>query len=181
MRKPLLLLLVLALAAAACGGDDAADDKEAAVQALQRQITESQADDASDMDFSDAETLCMAEGMVDEFGVARIIDASDQEFEVFMGAATQEERRAVVDLTLECVDMSALIAGPLMAEGLSEDSATCIGDAMIGNDAFRDVVAGGLATGSFDPTASNEEALMTALLPVMLECLSAEELANLGG
>jgi hypothetical protein len=182
MKRLVILVAAVALVAAACGDDDGGD-RDQAIATLQRQITESQTAQESPTapQFTDAEARCMAEGMVDEFGISRILDAEDQAFEEFMGAATAEERRNVVDLTLNCVDLTAQLTGPLVAEGLSEESAECIGAALIDNEAFRDVLAAGLATGSFDPTSENEAALMEALFPALFECLSAEELANFGG
>jgi hypothetical protein len=181
MKRLVALVAALALLATACGGDDGGDRGEA-IATLQRQITESQVDASpTSPEFTEAETRCMAEGMVDEFGISRVLDADDEGFEAFMAAATAEERRNVVDLTLECVDLTEQLTAPLVAEGLSEDSAACIGDAVIENEAFRDVLAAGLASGSFDPTAENEAELMEALFPALMQCLSAEELANLGG
>ena len=182
MRKLMILVVVLALMAAACGGGDGGgDERNEAVASLQRQITESQADETSpEAQFSDAEARCMAEGIVDAFGISRILEAEDQGFEEFMAAATVEERRNVVDLTLECVDLTEQFTAPLVAEGISEESARCIGDAMMEDETFRDVLAEGLGTGSFEPTGESEAALMEALFPVILDCLSAEELANLG-
>jgi hypothetical protein len=181
VKRLLLLVAALALVATACGDDGGGGERSEAIASLQRQITESQADEIpTEAQFSDAESRCMAEGIVDEFGISRILDAEDQSFEQFMAAATVEERRNVVDLTLGCVDLTEQFTAPLVAEGLSEESARCIGDAMMEDEVFRDVLAEGLGTGSFEPTGESEAALMEALLPVMLNCLSAEELANLG-
>ncbi len=178
MKKLLILVVVLAMAAAACGDDDSGDES-AAIASLQSKISSSQSGNET-VTFGESETLCMAEGIVGLFGVSRIIEADDQEFEDFMAAATKEERRGVVDLTLECGDFMSQFTGPLVEQGISEDAAKCIGDEMLASDPFRDVIADGLATGSFEPTGAAEQALMEVLLPVMFGCLSPEELANLG-
>jgi hypothetical protein len=179
-----MLTLLAAMVATACGDDDGGSDGDtAAIAALRQQITEAQASDAAagDTAFTDEEILCMAEGIVGEFGAARVIEADDQEFSEFMSEATPEERRAVVDLTLGCVDLTAQFIGPLVAEGVSEESATCIGDSLMENETFRDVLAEGLASGSFEPGPGAEAQLMEALMPVMFDCMSAEELGQLGG
>lgn len=184
MRRLLTIFLATALLVAACGDDDDAggDGRANAIAFLQRQIAESQTGEAgaSEPQFDDEETFCMAEGIIAEFGMARVLEASDQEFEDFMAEATAEERRAVVDVTLDCVDLTEQFTAPMLADGVSEESANCIGEQMMDNETFRDVLAEGLATGSFEPTGDDETALIEAMFPIIFACLSPEELARLG-
>ena len=185
MKRLLAALLALAMLAAACGDDDggAADDPEsqAAIQGLREAIAESSASDPSAaFQVSDTEALCMAEGLFEEFGAARIIEASEQEFEVFMAAATPEERRTTVDLMFDCVDIQTAVSSQLGAEasGVSEDSMNCLINGLIESDTFRDGLAAQLAG---DGAALGDEAMAELAIPLVFECFSQEELTNLGG
>ncbi|MDX1691584.1 MAG: hypothetical protein R3290_11230 [Acidimicrobiia bacterium] len=184
MKRLFAVVLALAMLAAACGDDDAATDDpeaQAAIQGLREAIAESSASDPSaTFQVSDTEALCMAEGLFEEFGASRIIEAQDQEFEEFMAAATPEERRQTVDLMFECVDVRTAVVSQLGAEasGVSDDSMNCLIDGLIDSDAFRDGLASQLAG---DGAALGDEAIAELAIPLVFECFSQEELTNLGG
>ena len=60
---------------------------------------------------------------------------------------------------------------------ISAESARCLADVMLASDEFRNATAESLVS-STDPF--DDPALVAALLPAMLECITAEELADLG-
>jgi hypothetical protein len=174
-------LIALMLIVAACGDDDGGSDDpetQAAIEGLRAAIAESSEDPDASLQISDDEALCAAEGMFEQFGAARIIEASELEFEEFMAAATDDERRATIDLLFDCVDMKAAMMAEIGAQdGISEDSIDCLVDGMVGSEEFRDALATELAgTGE----GLDDAAVMEIMFPLIFECFSAEDLANLG-
>jgi hypothetical protein len=178
MRRLLTLMLVMGLSATGCGGGES-EDEEGAVAFLREQIA-AQSDEAATVQFDEGEALCLAEGMVEHFGAGSIIDASEGTFEEFMAAASEDDRRAVVDLAFGCADVGALMATEMMNQGLSEEAATCIGDGILDSEAFRGLMADSLATGDFEPSGAAENELMEALLPLIFQCVPADELEDFG-
>jgi len=177
MRRLVPLALVIALVSLACGDDDTAPADPALVAGLRQRISENQ-QDSGGPEMSDAEIECFAIGIIDLFGADRITAGIDMEFSAFMGTATQEERRSVVDTMFECVDLALDLAEELGAGGeVSAESARCLADVMLANDAFRDATAEAFVS-STDPFDDPE--LVAELLPPMLECMIAEELGDLG-
>lgn len=176
VRRYLPLVIALALVAPACGDDTPSADP-AMVANLSRRIAENQAgSDAFDM--TDDETECFAIGIIDLFGGERITAALDLEFSEFMATADAGERREVVDIMLGCVDLGDDLARELGGEGeLSEEAARCLADTMLESDAFRDATAESFVNEG-DPFQDPD--LVAELLPAMLECLSPEDLAELG-
>jgi hypothetical protein len=182
VKRVTIVLVALALLIAGCGDDDLVGgaDQEA-VNALSQSISEAQAANP-DAPIGEEETVCIAGGMVEEFGADRILETVEagRTFEDFIADASADERRAVVDLTLGCVDLAAMMGGEFTGSGVSDSSARCLSERMLAGDAFRELIAEGLATGNFEPSGEAGEALLEELLPAFLECLTPEELANLG-
>jgi hypothetical protein len=176
MRRPAAFALIIALVAVACGDDTPAADP-ALVAGLSQRISASQSGSGV-FEMTDPEVECFATGIIGLFGAERITAALDLEFSAFMATATAGERRAVVDTMLDCVDLGAGLARELGAEGtISAESARCLADTMLASDAFRDATAESFVSET-DPF--DDPALVSALLPAMLECLTAEDLGNLG-
>ncbi len=176
MRRLIPLAIVVAVIAAACGDDAPAADP-AMVANLSQRIAENQAGSGT-FDMTDDEVECFAIGIIELFGGERITAGMDLDFSDFMATATAGERREVVDIMLGCVDLGDDLARELGGEGeLSEDAARCLADTMLESDAFRDATAESFVSEG-DPFQDPE--LVAELLPLMLECLSAEDLAELG-
>jgi hypothetical protein len=182
VKRATIILLAFALLGTGCGDDDLVGgaDQEA-VAALSESIAEAQAANP-DAPIGEEETACIAVGMVEEFGADRILETVEagRTFEDFIADADEDERRAVVDLTLECVDLAAMMVDEFTGSGVSDSSARCLSERMLAGDTFRALIADGLATGDFEPSGEAGEALLEELLPAFLECLTPEELANLG-
>lgn len=180
MRRVMAVLVALVLVAPACGDDDSSGSADPQLVAgLRGRIAASQDTGGGAPQMTDREIECFAVGIIDLFGADRIAGALDLEFEEFMATASAGERRQVVDVMLECVDLAPMLAAELGGDGsISPEAARCLADVFIASDAFRDATAEGLV-GNTDPFQDPE--LVAALLPSMLECLSPEELAGLGG
>jgi hypothetical protein len=177
MRRLIPLAIVLALGATACGDDTPSADP-ALVSGLRRQISASQ-QGSGPLEMTDDEIECFAIGIIDLFGAERITASLDLEFSEFMSTATPGERRTVVDTMFDCADLGPALAAELAGGGdISADSARCLADSLLASEAFRDATAESFASSS-DPFDDPE--LVGELLPVMLQCLSAEDLAELGG
>ena len=175
MKRIIPALVALAMLVAACGDDDSGGD-DALVADLRQQILEGTPDDA-DIPLSDEDAACFASGLIDSFGAERMAGALQMEFEEFMQDATESERLAVVDTMLDCIDFGAVMADQF-GEGLSSDSAECLGDAFATSEGFRTAIAASFGGSSTDPF--DDPALLEEMLPAMLECLTAEELIQLG-
>lgn len=194
MKRAAALLIVLALVLAACGDDDttattAGSDGTTATTAGAPATTAAGGQDVideltqelldeSDTPFTDEQAACFAVGLVDEFGGEFMVNALQMSFDDFMAQASQDERMTVVDTMLECVDFGAMMVAEVDG-AISDESARCIGDAFAASEAFRTALAN-----SFDATAGDpfeDDALMAEVFPSLLECLSAEELLQLGG
>jgi len=182
VKRVTIVLAVLALLVAGCGDDDliGGADQEA-VDALSQSISEAQASNP-EAPIGEEETRCIAVGMVEEFGAERILETVEagRTFEDFIADASADERREVVDLTLGCVDLAAMMVAEFTGSGVSDSSARCLSERMLAGESFRDVVAEGLATGNFEPSEEAAAVLLQELLPAFLECLTPEELAGLG-
>lgn len=184
MKRTFALLFVLALVVSACGDDDTGGDGPGGgdapaglVDDLTEQILGGSAT-SSDVPFDDEQAACFAVGLIDEFGAEAMVDALQMEFDEFMAQASNSERMSVVNTMLDCVDFEEMMAAEF-GGALSDESARCVSEAFVGSDAFRQALAN-----SFDATATDpfdDPAVIEELLPAMLGCMSAEELANLGG
>lgn len=184
MRRLVAIALTVAVIAGACGDDDTTSTTVSAANAalvagLRQQIATQQSEDPDAFPMTDEEIGCFAVALVDTFGADRMGQALTGSFEVFMAAASAEERRSVVDAMFGCADLGPALARSLGGDGsLSAEASNCLADVMIGSQAFRDAVAEGFAGTGGSPFEDPE--LLQELLPLMLSCLSAEELAQLG-
>lgn len=182
MKRAIALLFAMALVAVACGDDDGGATTTAGavspvVADLTQEILSGDGPD-SDVPFTQEQAACFAAGLVDEFGGEVMADALQMSFEEFMAGATSDQRLTVVDQMLDCVDFSAMMTAEFGGT-ISDDSARCLGDAFVGADAFRAALANSFDQSGTDPF--DDPALLEEMLPAMLECLSAEELIQLGG
>lgn len=182
MKRAIALLFALTLVLTACGDDDAGTDSGAGadspvVDDLTQEILEGSGS-PSDVPLSDEQAACFAVGLVDEFGGDAMVEAIQLEFDEFMAQASAEDRLTVVDTMLDCVDFSSTMSAEFDG-AISSESATCLADAFVGSDAFRSALANSFDGSGADPF--EDPALLEEMLPAMLECLSAEELVQLGG
>lgn len=185
MKRLSALLLVFVLVIAACGDDDTGSDDGGSgggdapaglVDDLTQEILEGSSSD-SDLPLTDEQAACFATGLIDDFGAERMVDALQLEFEEFMANASLDERMTVVDTMLECMDFSEMMATEFGSQ-MSAESAECVADAFVESQAFRVALANSFGDSTDDPF--EDPAVMEEVLPAMLECLSAEELMNLG-
>jgi hypothetical protein len=174
MKRFVAIAALLSLIAVSCGDDDATDGNDPLVTDFTEQITAGRTSDQ--FGFTDEDAVCFAGGLIDELGGERIAGALDLEFEEFMAGASDQERKTVVDVLINCADFASLLTAEF-SQAISGDSARCLGDAFVASEGFRAALADSFGTGA-DPL--DDEELMGEMLPVMFDCLSAEELIELG-
>lgn len=181
MKRAIALLFTVALVVSACGDDDSGNSATTGavspvVEDLTQEILTGDGPD-SDVPFTQEQAACFAAGLVDEFGSEAMADALQMSFDEFMAGATPEQRLTVVDQMLDCVDFASMMTAEFGGT-ISDESARCLGDAFVGADAFRTALANSFDDSGTDPF--DDPALLEEMLPAMLECLSAEELIQLG-
>ncbi|MFH1103393.1 MAG: hypothetical protein V1757_00395 [Actinomycetota bacterium] len=179
MRRLVTVILTAMLLVAACGDDSSSNADPQLVSSLRSNISESPQAQSGELPITDESAQCFAEGVVDELGAETVTAGIDLSFDAFMATLSAEQRRLVVDVMLGCVDVADALVSEMSGSGtgLSEDSARCVIEGMLASDAFRDAVGESFVSG--DSTFASD-AVVTAMLPVFLECLTPEELANLG-
>jgi hypothetical protein len=180
MKRLTTIVLALALVATACGDDDATgagldSDDQAIADELTAEIL---GGSGTDVPLNAEEAGCFAAGLVDELGGDVMADAIQMEFEEFMAGASTDQRLIVVDTMMECIDFGEMMVAQF-GGAIDDDAARCLGDAFAANDAFRAALASSFEGSDTDPFENDE--VIAALLPAMLECLSPEQLVDLGG
>ncbi len=186
MRRALLALVVLVMVAAACGdsggnGNGGDGDNQALVDAIKAEILETSADDP-DAPVTDAEATCVAEGAVDRLGVDGLLElgitAEGSESENPFVDATDEQLEAVTDIYLDCIDVRQLMLNEIGSD-VSQESAECVADSVAEGDFLRPVIIGSLR--GEDVEFDDDPELAEAFVGIVVECLTPEELVNLGG
>jgi hypothetical protein len=184
MRRFTALVAVAALTAFACGdtGGEGGDGFSASEQALSDAIRdEVLADPDPDSPFGEEEATCIGDNAVREFGVDGLlelgitVDNADPG-DAFDGAS-EEQVDKVIDVTLGCVDFAAAFV-EAAAGDISEESARCLGDGLESKGILRPLVKAGFQGEEFDLT--EDPALAEDFFTLIVDCLSAEELVNLG-
>jgi hypothetical protein len=179
MRRSGVLLVLLTLVIGACGGSAALeDDEQVLADAIADFISEEEA--LEDSPISESEVRCLAEDTVRTLGVDGLAEIgitpdSIPEENPFEGASDVHVD-ALVDAYFSCLDAPSAFAEALTAEGaVSEESAQCVGDTLDEDGLLRPLLRASLA--GEDP----EPEMFSELLRVMVECLTPEELAEMGG
>jgi hypothetical protein len=188
VRRSIPLLITIALATAACGGGDGDGKKAEYVDAIAATFTNDES-----LSVSDDDAACLAEDMVDVIGVDRLEDAgvepaeiaADEDNEEFQKVAEQlseAEANELVDVIFDgdCVDFGAIMAESILADAsgdISDEQATCIGDAFADNEAFKGAFAQSLLSGAEeDPDL---DAAMGDIFEIFETCdVSLEDLAG---
>jgi hypothetical protein len=185
VRRLAVVAVALAVIAAACGDDGGTnlDEGEQAV-ADSLAVAIGSESGAGDPFESQADAQCFAEGIVAELGTGRLVevgltaDAADSQGA--FAALTTAEIESVADVALECIDVEAFLSAEFAAGGISEESASCLADAVIDTDFMRrGLIAGMTGDETYDP--SSDPDTIGALMSAATECLTPEELSLIMG
>jgi len=165
MRTIAAALTALCLfGATACGGSDgsssgaASPEEQAATDALVAMLSED-----PEMPLSDDEARCAAGAFIRELGAEAIVEAIQSGDEPDFAS---DDEMLFLNAVLDCVDLNRMMMESMMADGASEEEASCIVEAF-GEDEMRDLVSMSM----LDEDAMDEEAAM-ALFGTMLMAAS---------
>lgn len=159
----------------------AEEGRDAVVAAVKEGILESAGGDDG-FAISDGEAQCVAEDVVDALGVGGVVElglsVDDAEGDPFANA-TDEQIGQVVDAMLDCVDFRTALLPEIAGDGISDESAGCVVDGMLAADFFRPALIDSLGSGG-DVAFEDDPEAAGAMIEIVLECLTPEELAELG-
>lgn len=183
MRRVIVVLLVAGLLSPACSGDP---ETETFASAPQPDLSDAiRANTSTDPDnpFSDEETDCLVDGLVDEFGedgLAELgVTADNPDLQGGAVFTTPETARRAVDVAMECIDIAAAITANLPADtSLPESSVDCVAD-QLQTDPFRDLFAEVIAAGGEPTDILSDGSAQLSIGALLLTCLSPEELLRI--
>jgi hypothetical protein len=193
VRQRLVGLLAVGLLVAGCGGSGDADEL---VDALSDTLWEEAQPDVEQgtlpFEFTEADADCLAQVTVDAIGYDTLTEAGVTAEAVRAGGLEGEATdflrdnpdaaNAFVDGMNQCIDIVTAIADEFAAEmGVSEESARCIGDGFMNQDAFRDSMIESLVGDAVNDPLGDDPDAIGALYELMNDCLTDEELAAMMG
>jgi hypothetical protein len=183
MRRVLLALVAGVLLLGACGDDDGGsaldgggDDLSADEQELVDELKSSLVEEDSGLTLTDAEADCAAVGVLRAVGAERareLSDAPDGEDNL-----TEDEAEKAATAMVACTDLRPIFVSSFTEGGeISEESATCLADAITDDDIKAILVTG--FTGAEDVSVLTD--LTRKITGAMSECLTDEEFADMAG
>jgi hypothetical protein len=135
---------------------------------------------SADLPLDAASAQCIGNGVVGVLGVDRLqqlgVGAGGDASTVF-DQLSDSEIAAIMPVVLGCVDVHGLIVQQLTASGISQQSASCVADALTQGTLLQDLITALLAGGD---QAEPDPAMVSALLSAVTTCLTPEEMGNLG-
>lgn len=172
MRRTVAVVIACGLVVAACGGDarPLTAEEQAVVAALDAKI-EAEAADTDEPFTDDASRRCVAEGLVREFGLARLAalgvtaDGVVDSLALFE-AMTEDELASTARIAVNCSDLEGVF---VEVGGMSPGSAACFADRLMGEGIYQDLVLAGLKNEEPD------DSIFVAMLGAGSECLTPEE------
>ena len=178
MRFRFVAVLALAAFVASCGGDGEAATAEALAESLQ-------ANAPADSPFTAEASLCFGTAVVERVGLDRLAELGlDQESldagaELGSAGLSDDDLDSFVGSLLDCVDLGRPIVDEISASvALSDGSADCLVAGINESDFLRGVAAATL--GGDDADEATNELLRDVLIDLIPQCLSEDELTDLG-
>ena len=187
MRKIVAVLLSLSIIAVACGDDDGGvssgqlnESEQALTDAIAQAILED--DEDSDSPLGPAEAECIGEGSVRRIGVDGLgeigITQDNPNPQNVFQTTTEEQLDAILDVFLECVDLTQAFVQSFEEDGMGPETIECLTKELDDEDLLRAIMRAGMADEEFDFAGDPE--LSARLVEIVLGCISAEDLVNLG-
>jgi len=182
MRRFTLIAVVAALVVASCGGEASTSDPEPDDE-LAEAIT-GKALENPDRNFDDEAAACLARSIVDEFGVDGLaglgVTADNPDLMGGSVFGTPDNGRRVVDLGMECIDVSEAIVS-FLPHGVTllEESVECVADGLQ-TDTFRDLLAAIVIAGAEPSDILDNAAAQVPMGILLFSCLDAGEILRIG-
>jgi hypothetical protein len=183
MRRITILAAAAALVFIACSGETETETFASTPQADLVEAITANALANPDRPFDDEAAACIAQGIVDEFGVDGLAELGvTPETPDLQGGrvfAIPDARRAV-DVGMACIDVSAAIVSFLPAEvSLLEDTVQCVAG-QFQTDTFRDLFADLLVAGAEPADILSSAEAQVPIAALLFRCLSADEILRIG-
>jgi hypothetical protein len=178
----LVLVVVFGVVTAACGGGEG-DDGAALSDAIADAMME---DAAEDSPFGREQAECFGDEVVERMGVDRLVAVGLSVEDIERGAEpgsvdlSDEDVSNMTDAVTECIDFGRLVVDQMTADmPLSDESADCLVAGI--NDAgfLRAFAESSFIDESVPSELENE--MISTLFDLVGDCLTAEELGNIGG
>ena len=182
-RRIVAVAVALTLSMAACGGDAVARALTADEQAFADSMATrfSAEADAGEPLAGDDAAACLAEGLVREFGMDRLVEfgVGESGTDAFL-AMTDDELDTVAAVAFGCPQFSTFLVAEMSADGLSAASAECLVGEMIESGVARELLAADIRGESMDAVLA-DPTNQGILIGAMLKCFTAEEREQLLG
>ena len=190
--RTISILAVAALIGAACSGTAetetfASSPTETVASGAEQDLVEAITDNAiadPDRRFDDAAAACIAQQIVDEFGVDGLAELGVTPEDPDLGAgsvfATPDASRQVVDIAMQCIDVPAAIVSFLPTDViLLDETVDCLAD-QLQTDAFRDLFADLIVVGDDPADILDYSAAQLPIAALLVSCLTPEQILEFG-
>ena len=177
MRRFVLLLAGLALVTSSCGSGD--NDSASGEQALAEAISEQGAANP-DNPLNRDTTTCLADGLVEEFGVAELeelgVTADNPSVDLGRVFATSQQAERAFDMAMDCLEFDReMLAFLPEALEIAEESANCLADGL-NSEVFRDLYVSFVLDGDESSRIIDDPAGQASIGRLLVECLNAAAL-----
>ena len=190
--RTIVILAAAALIGAACSGTAetetfASSPTETVASGEEQNLVEAITDNAiadPDRRFDEAVSACIAQQVVDEFGVDGLaelgVTPENPDLEAGNVFATPDASRQVVDIAMQCIDVGAAIVSFLPTDLiLMDETVDCLAE-QLQTDAFRDLFADLVAAGDDPADILDYSAAQLPLGALLVSCLTPQQVLEFG-
>mgnify|MGYP001827457022 CR=1 FL=1 len=137
-----------------------------------------------DRRFDDGAIACIAQRIVDEFGVDELaelgVTLENPDLEGGSVFATPEAGRRVVDIGMDCIDVRAALVSFLPTDvSLLEETVECVAD-QLQTDTFRDLFADLVVAGADPADIVDHAAAQLPITSLLVSCLTPAQILEFG-
>jgi hypothetical protein len=192
VRRIAFLAMAVALIALGCSGEVetetfASAPTETAASDAEADLVEAITGNAQanpDRRFDDVAVACIAQQIVDEFGVDGLaelgVTLENPDLEGGSVFARPDAGRRIVDIGMDCIDLPAAILSFLPAEvSLPAETVECVAD-QLQTDTFRDLFADLVAAGAEPADILDHAAAQLPIASLLVSCLTPAQILEFG-
>ena len=190
--RTIAILAAAALVATACSGQTetetfASSPTETVAPDAGQDLVEAITGNAlanPDRRIDDGAVACIAQQIVDEFGVDELaelgVTLEDPDLEGGSVFATPDAGRRVVDIGMECIDVPGAIASFLPTDtNVLDETVECLAD-QLQTDTFRDLFAELVAAGAEPADIFDQAAAQLPIASLLVSCLTPAQILEFG-